>query len=247
MLINGNKEWLENLIDKFKKLKGLVYQSDKQIIIKVQKVEFTKEEFRAIYLDDMAYFAYFDQVDPSVVKFVFEFWLNKYSDCAKEILEKSPFDELKVWVLESGYCFDLSIYDDLVYSDDFYVRIFAVKKCTPEKLYELINDEDSRIRERVYERLGPKACIDKMLEDKDYECRLKGVQLAPYGYPKLEDLIDDSSKYVFKEVAKKIDGDLLPFLLRSKHIEDPKVLELIDRRLNGEIIIDTFNKLMEKK
>lgn len=243
MVINSNEEWLNELNTKLSKIGSLVFDSTRSFA----EVKITREEFRAIYLDEECYISFIENASAVGTGFAFQFWLDKYPECADEILNDSPFDEFRMWTVENGYCNDLSIYDEFADSDDLQVRMFGVKMCSLEKLESILEfEEDKLVRIKIYDRLGPAACLDRMLEDRSFECRLKGVELAPYGYPKLEDMIDDASKHVFKEVAKKIDEDLLPFLLRSKHIEDPKVLELIDRRLDGEIIIDIFNDLMEK-
>lgn len=234
MLIIKDKWKLENLFSKFSKV------SPFSTVKTAQNMNFTKDEFRAIYLQDEVYQAYLDKVSSIIADFVFKFWLNVYPECAKEILEKSKFDDLKVWVLETGYITDLDVYDKLTESKDLSVMFFALKRCSIDKIRELKTHPNHRVRRFVFQRLGPKECLDDMLDDKNRDIRAMGVKYAPYNYKKLSDMAMEKSKLVFVELVKKIDDDLLPILLGSKHIKDPKVEALLLKRMDGKLVIEPF-------
>jgi hypothetical protein len=55
-----------------------------------------------------------------------------------------------------------------------------------------------------------------MLQDRHATIRAMGVRLAPFGYPKLRDMIGDRSQSVIWSLVDKVDLDCLPHFLSDK-------------------------------
>ena len=223
-----------NFIKKLKSANPKRWNFEKE----VHKIDLDLDEFRSIYSNKKAHTIFNVTVYQEYQKYIFLYYINKYPKCANEVFEISPFDEFKIYLIESGYVKDLNIFNQLAKSKSLKARLFSVKYCDFKTLNKLAKDKDKRVRLKVYDRLGPVESLDRMLNDKAWEVRLKGVRSAPFGYSKLSDMINELSKQVFLELVKKIEIDSIPMLLGNRNIKHKEVRVILQERLDGELVID---------
>jgi hypothetical protein len=200
----------------------------------VHKIDLNKNEFRSIYTDKKANTIFNVTVYEEYRKYIFLYYINKYPESAKEVLEKSKFDDFKMYLIEEGYINDVKVFNKLAKSKLLKVRLFAVKYCDFKTLNKMAKDKDRRVRLKVFERLGPVESLDRMLEDKSWEVRLMGVRSSPFGYEKLSKMVGELSKQVFIELAKKIESDSIPMMLGNRNFKNKEAKCILQERLDGE-------------
>jgi hypothetical protein len=204
----------------------------------VHKIDLTIDEFRSIYLNKKAKAIFDVAVYEEYQKYIFLYYVNKYPECANEVLESTKFDNFKMYLIESGYINDIKVFNKLAKSKLLKVRLFSVKYCDFKTLDKLASDKDKRVRLKVFDRLGPVESLDRMLSDKSWEVRLKGVRAAPFNYSKLSNMINELSKQVFIELVKKIKDDSIPMLLGNRNLKCKEVKRILQERLDGELVTD---------
>jgi hypothetical protein len=225
---------LANLIKKLKSANPKRWNFEKE----VHKIDLSIEEFKSIYTNKKAYTIFNVTVYEEYQKYIFLYYINKYPECANDVLDNTPFDEFKIYLIESGYINDIKIFNELAESKSIKTRLFSVKYCDFKTLNALAKDKDKRVRLRVFERLGPVESLDTMLSDKAWEVRLMGVKAAPFAYTKLDDMLDELSRHVFVELIKKIDPSSIPMLFGNRNMKYSEANKILQERLDGEIVID---------
>lgn len=162
------------------------------------------------------------------------FLFKKYKYLWKDILDHSKDEQLIRMSIQNGMYRDINDIDKLVFSQNTATRQYVLGKCSIEKLSILTSDPEVSIRKNAYIRLGIYENMDKMLEDKAYQIRLLAAENAPMYYPKFKDMIEEPSKYVFMEVARKIEKSHLPYLLGNKNCKQKMVSAIINERMNDD-------------
>ena len=129
------------------------------------------------------------------------------------------------------YSFD--IFNRLAESPFSSHRILAISMCDNKTLSVLTKDSNVNVRKEALLKMGPKM-LDAMLEDSRCEIREAGVIMAPIGYPKLSEMIDDLSIRVIRHLVKKVDAKELVYILGNRNFKKSNNVRIvIETRLNG--------------
>jgi hypothetical protein len=213
----------ESLIAKIKILDEKKTGSSKFYMSQVQlkELNITEQEFEELYSNDTLYmslFRRFRSLNAWDVRSIYYHLVSCYPSHSDKILglKTTSLDFLQQYIVQSGYYSNINSIDVLTYSPSKTVRKVSATVCSIERCKELIKDKEVSVRKIAYTRLGPVGFLDKMLQDRHATIRAMGVRLAPFGYPKLRDMIGDRSQSVIWSLVDKVDLDCLPHFLSDK-------------------------------
>ena len=181
-------------------------------------------------------------------------WRHIYSQVLAEGISPSLGDKilLSQWLdpsageflLEDGVFSSKNIINKIALSDSPMAEKCA-SLCDIKTLKKLKRHSNKKIRNIVYERLGPVECMDDMLSDKDRNIRIAAAKYAPKNYSFFNNMVSDRSDAVFRLVCKKVKHELLPIMLGSNHVDNPKLSRWWSQNKEARIII--MNRMKSKK
>ena len=160
--------------------------------------------------------------------------IRLYKDEADDILKNSNNDSFKALVVQKGFYSDVSILNFMAKNSSGEAKLLAVQYCSVETLRELKNDKSSKVRKVVFQRLGPVECLDDMLSDKIADIRGEGVRMAPYSYPKLNEMTKEIARLPFSGLVEKISSEYLPMLLANRNLQNKWISNKLKQRLDVE-------------
>ena len=164
-------------------------------------------------------------------KYLIQRLLVRYTKLIPDILKTTPISWLRINLLSQGYYNSIEDINKLVKSSDIELKTFAVHRCSHHMLQELRKDDDRRIRQIAYKRLGVGEYLDDMLEDKAFQIRLIAAEAAPLHYPKFNEMVNEASSKVFYYIAKKIHPKQIPYILGNKGANDPHIKQILASRV----------------
>jgi len=142
--------------------------------------------------------------------------MKKYDLCPDVAFFKSDMPSgLKEGLIRWGAFSSVEVYNVMADDPIFYERYISL--CSIEKLKELSKSKNKHIEYFALKRLGPCEAVDDMLESKYANARQLGVYFSPFGYKKLEGMIEDRSPIVRQLIIEKIKTALIPFLFGVKN------------------------------
>lgn len=197
------------------------------------------KEFRLLYCSEKL-LMYLDKLfkeNPYTLQNTLDMLFSRHRHLARDIMKNSKSGTLKMKLIEDGYFEGVEDIDSLADMSKSIVRLYAVERCSIEKLKELRKDSDKKVRLAAYRRLGIDEYLDEMLDDKCLEVRLAAAASAPMYYPKLSEMTDELSLRVFRVIAKKIDTKQIPYMLGNRNVnKSAYVKKVLEQRLsNGNI------------
>jgi hypothetical protein len=212
---------------------NLDHEEFKEAILKYQEMSFwnderfllelSKEDVESILNLDKKYICAINfinkiqvfKIDPVLVKELSR-KMKKYDLCNSLGLIKSDIcSNMKENLIRKGAFDALEVYDVMAEDPIFYDRYIGL--CSIQKLKELSKSKDKKIAYLALSRLGPCESLDDMLDSKYAKTRQLGAYLSPFGYKKLESMIDDRSAIVRQIIIEKLKTSLIPFLFSLKN------------------------------
>lgn len=200
----------------------------------LKKIGLTDLEFSYIYLNWKARDIFREIIGAYTV---FRHLLVEHFPAHRSNILKYGFDEFKLVVLKTNYLEDITIFDELACSTAYEeLRAYCMDYCKLETLEVLTKHKDLKVRIRAYKRLGA-SYFEQMLKDSCWEIRLMGVCIAPMNHPALSEMIDEKSGNVFEVLIKKINIEMIPYLLDNRNVHKPEIRSVLENRLETEAII----------
>jgi hypothetical protein len=161
--------------------------------------------------------------------------LEKNLDLSDFILKKDSsythLYDLKTHMVKTGlYCYDLEIssfYEHL----NKQAKIELIKISKDDVARKAILEKDQDVRLIGYLKLGVSDQLDKMLKDKAAQIRKSAMESISYFDPRISNLINERSKYVFVHVINKIEKKNLPLLLANSNMKETYVRNMFNSRI----------------
>ena len=142
--------------------------------------------------------------------------MKKYDLCPGSTFFESDIPSgLKEGLIRRGSFSSVEVYNIMADDPIFYERYISL--CSIEKLKELYRSKNKYVQYFALKRLGPCEALDDMLGSKYANARQLGVYFSPFGYKKLESMIEDRSPIVRQLIIEKIKTALIPFLFGVKN------------------------------
>lgn len=163
---------------------------------------------------------------------IIETFVRSVSNDADTILSETNSDDVKVFILQAGLYDDIAVIDDLALNGSESVQEFCANYCSLTVLRKMKGSKYKAVRRAYYNRLGAVECLDEMLEDKLAEFREIGISLAPFGYPKLNEMTGEIARGPFMALVKKISPEFLPMLLANRNVKNSWVSRALQDRLD---------------
>lgn len=158
------------------------------------------------------------KIDPILIKELCR-KMKKYDLCnSLDLIKSNICSNMKEHLIRQGAFDTLEVYNVMSEDPVYYDRYIGL--CSIKKLKELSKSKDKRIAHLALSRLGPCESLDDMLDSKNAKTRQLGAYLSPFGYKKLEGMIEDRSAIVRQIIIEKLKTSLIPFLfgLKSSNI-----------------------------
>lgn len=158
-------------------------------------------------------------------------------DSTDKLLKSSKNSLVKEYIFNNGLYSDIKIIDYLVLNSDGDLQALAASVCSISTLRKLNKREDisNKVRNTIYQRLGPVECLDQMIDDKYANNRTEGYRWAPYGYAKLEEkALTEIARGPTSMLIKKLKLEVLPLLLANRNVlKNQWVARQIQQRMDA--------------
>lgn len=194
--------------------------------------EHGKDAVKDFLIDGESQYMVEQSVNRWVHNRVIETLIRSVSCDANTILSETTSDNVKIFILQSGLYDDITVIDDLALTGSESVQEFCANYCSLPTLRKMKGSKIKAVRRAYYNRLGAVECLDEMLEDKIAEFREAGISLAPFGYPKLNDMTGEIARGPFMALVKKISPEFLPMLLGNRNVKNSWVSRALQDRLD---------------
>ena len=158
------------------------------------------------------------KIDPILIKELCR-KMKKYDLCnSLDLIKSNICSNMKEHLIRQGAFDTLEVYNVMSEDPVYYDRYIGL--CSIKKLKELSKSKDKKIAHLALSRLGPCESLDDMLDSKHAKTRQLGAYLSPFGYKKLEGMIEDRPAIVRQIIIEKLKTSLIPFLfgLKSSNI-----------------------------
>jgi hypothetical protein len=189
----------------------------------------TNKEYFVKYLNNNSNYGYYRTAE--FVKIL----LSKHRAIANNVIGANLCERTTLILLSSGYYSDVKVFDELAINTKGSIQVYAAQHCSIDILKQLKSCSDKRVRKVYYSRMGAVESLDDMLEDSTASFRGDGVRLAPYGYHKLKNMVNEISFYPFAALINKLSDEDIPLVLANRNIKKNKwIANSLQNRMNKE-------------